>query len=589
LEALRSYAGSEGYEVVEECEDPGYSGMFLDRPGLDRARDLIEAGSVAVVLAQDADRITRKAAHRLTLDEEAARYGARWIALDDWGDDSHEGKLLRFMKGWQAEGESLKLAERSRRGARRKVSEGRLLGASPHPRYGFAYNADRTGYVIDPDTMPVVRRVFSMLADGHSIRAVAHALDDDCVPTPRGGTSWSRRTLREIALDDVYRPHTVGELAGRIPPDVLATLDPEGSYGVSFSGQVRVRKVSNAAWVREAQGPEDWIGVPVRLDRSGLDAVTVARARRLIEGNRTPRKVGDRFFELAHGPLQCAHCKRRMIAYSRPRKDGRSYHYRCDSPSRVAEPCPNRRSWPADLLEHRAARLFEETASMGTLRELFDKAVEEEIDRSKLSGSLERQAALAGMLSELEEERRGYLRQNARGVISDGDLGTLLAEVDSRREKTASELRRAEDAVATARSIEAARSSLLREPVSEDTVGVIPSDGPMFNWQPEPYGVEYYEWPSLAGRPQQLRAAYMRYGAVFEADKEGKLVLRLELDLNRYEEAEDVANRSQGHGNEHWEFDENGLMRRRDASINDYKIDESERRYRWERPGGERA
>jgi len=32
------------------------------------------------------------------------------------------------------------------------------------------------------------------------------------------------------------------------------------------------------------------------------------------------------------------------------------------------------------------------------------------------------------------------------------------------------------------------------------------------------------------------------------------------------------------HGNEHWEFDENGLMRRRDASTNDYKIEESERR-----------
>ncbi len=92
--------------MIEECEDPGYSGMFLDRPGLDRARDLIEAGEVAVVLAQDADRITRKAAHRLTLDEEAERHGARWIALDDWGAESHEGKLLRFMKGWQAEGES---------------------------------------------------------------------------------------------------------------------------------------------------------------------------------------------------------------------------------------------------------------------------------------------------------------------------------------------------------------------------------------------------------------------------------------------------------------------------------------------------
>jgi nuclear transport factor 2 (NTF2) superfamily protein len=34
------------------------------------------------------------------------------------------------------------------------------------------------------------------------------------------------------------------------------------------------------------------------------------------------------------------------------------------------------------------------------------------------------------------------------------------------------------------------------------------------------------------------------------------------------------------HGNELWEFDEAGYMRRRDASINDYKIDESERRIR---------
>lgn len=34
------------------------------------------------------------------------------------------------------------------------------------------------------------------------------------------------------------------------------------------------------------------------------------------------------------------------------------------------------------------------------------------------------------------------------------------------------------------------------------------------------------------------------------------------------------------HGNEHWEFDDNGLMRRRDASINDYPIAESDRRYK---------
>ena len=34
------------------------------------------------------------------------------------------------------------------------------------------------------------------------------------------------------------------------------------------------------------------------------------------------------------------------------------------------------------------------------------------------------------------------------------------------------------------------------------------------------------------------------------------------------------------HGNEHWEFDEEGLMRRRDMSANDIPINENNRRYR---------
>ncbi len=34
------------------------------------------------------------------------------------------------------------------------------------------------------------------------------------------------------------------------------------------------------------------------------------------------------------------------------------------------------------------------------------------------------------------------------------------------------------------------------------------------------------------------------------------------------------------HGNEHWEFDDEGLMRRRDMSANDYLIDEKQRRIR---------
>lgn len=48
-----------------------------------------------------------------------------------------------------------------------------------------------------------------------------------------------------------------------------------------------------------------------------------------------------------------------------------------------------------------------------------------------------------------------------------------------------------------------------------------------------------------------------------------------------YEHHDAAGNWYRSHGNEQWEFDENGLMRRREASINDVPIDESERKFRW--------
>jgi len=48
-----------------------------------------------------------------------------------------------------------------------------------------------------------------------------------------------------------------------------------------------------------------------------------------------------------------------------------------------------------------------------------------------------------------------------------------------------------------------------------------------------------------------------------------------------YESHDDSGNWFRSYGNENWEFDENGLMRRRIASINDLPIAESERKYRW--------
>ena len=48
-----------------------------------------------------------------------------------------------------------------------------------------------------------------------------------------------------------------------------------------------------------------------------------------------------------------------------------------------------------------------------------------------------------------------------------------------------------------------------------------------------------------------------------------------------YEWHDDAGNWFRSYGNENWEFDGDGLMRRRYASINDLPIKESERKYLW--------
>jgi hypothetical protein len=52
-----------------------------------------------------------------------------------------------------------------------------------------------------------------------------------------------------------------------------------------------------------------------------------------------------------------------------------------------------------------------------------------------------------------------------------------------------------------------------------------------------------------------------------------------------YEYHDDSNNWFRAYGNENWEFDANGLMRHRHASINDLPITEAQRLYRWDSSG----
>ena len=127
-------------------------------------------------------------------------------------------------------------ARRTRRGREQRAREGKVVGAGFAP-LGFRFNADRTNFVEDEETAPLVRRIFRLLPEeGYGIRTVKKALEREGVPSPRGGRLWHNPVIKNFILSDVYRPHAREELvamAGRgSSRAVLGGLDPGKSYGV---------------------------------------------------------------------------------------------------------------------------------------------------------------------------------------------------------------------------------------------------------------------------------------------------------------------------------------------------------------------
>jgi uncharacterized protein len=82
----------------------------------------------------------------------------------------------------------------------------------------------------------------------------------------------------------------------------------------------------------------------------------------------------------------------------------------------------------------------------------------------------------------------------------------------------------------------------------------------------------------LAGK--WLRELDYRLAKALWAFTDNRIAVRFQYE---WRDAQGQWHRS--YGNELWEFDERGLMRRREASINDVSIQEEDRRFFWPAPG----
>ena len=327
LRTLRTWATEHGYEVVKEVEDRGQSSASLERPGLGRVRDLVAAGGIDLVLAQDRDRIARDPIITGWLQIQFEQHGTRLRALNDPEGDDATTRLTTGILNQIAQFERAMTTQRTRRGRFQRAREGKVIG-SGSPPYGFKYNADRTNFEVDPETMPTVRRLFELVAAGHTLCSVARRFEDEGIPTPGGGRHWYTPSLRRTIFNDVYA-------------------------GTWWYGRNRVKLTpmgeKRRTW--EKIKPDEWVAIPV--PESGIPKEVIEAARANVENAHRPRRDSKHFYEL-RGMLRCSCCGLLMSGYS----TGKGFrYYRCQSMRKFGKArYPDGATRKAETLEREVVR-----------------------------------------------------------------------------------------------------------------------------------------------------------------------------------------------------------------------------------------
>lgn len=239
LEQCRRYAELHELSVTVELSDDR-SGSTLDRPGLDRLRDLIGQKKIDAVVVFALDRLTRSLAHTLLLREELQQAGVD-LHFCNRGktEDTPEARMTANIEAVFADYWREKIIESSRRGRLAKAASGKWP-CDGHAAYGYRKEglARDAELAIDEAEAAVVQRIFSLYTGADSgkpmpMGMIAATLTHEGVPPPNRGSGakypgkiWHKGTIYKILDRRAYiGEFTYGEHIIELPE--LAIIDEE--------------------------------------------------------------------------------------------------------------------------------------------------------------------------------------------------------------------------------------------------------------------------------------------------------------------------------------------------------------------------
>ena len=299
---LNTYAREQGFFVIDEYVDDGWSGTNFERPGFQRMLQDIEDGRINCVVVKDLSRFGRE---HVMMDYYLEFYfpekQIRFIAITD-NEDTEKGltdivPVKNLFNEFWAKDTSRKV----KAAIHAKHAAGECTAIKPP--FGYIKDPERKNHIIvDEENRWVIEKMFDMAAHGAGTKRIAQALAKEKIPTP-GSIAFERFGLyaniyRDAPPEKAY-VWSISVVSGILKDETYIGNSVHGKQGtVSYKNKKRLNKPA-----------DDWFRVEGTHEPI-IDADMFWQVQEQI-GNRR-RAVKDAEPQIFAGLLKCADCGKAM-------------------------------------------------------------------------------------------------------------------------------------------------------------------------------------------------------------------------------------------------------------------------------------
>lgn len=305
---LKDYAEKNGMFQHEFYVDDGYTGRNFNRPAFQRMIADIEAGKVGCVITKDLSRLGRNYIEAGSYIEIFfPKHNVRYIAVTDGVDSLTRQEMdITPFKNILNDMYSRDISKKVLAGRMTRSRQGKY-GGGPTP-LGLMRDPDDRGHlIIDPETAPVIRKIYDLALDGLGCMRIAKLLMDEKVPLTRvkGNAdydvnyyAWSVSRVSRILRNPFYKgAHLVCRTHQKGIRSNTYNIIPREEWEV-------IENCHDAIVTRE-----EWEKVQELIDRRPA----------IMQGNNCP------FYNIFHGIIYCATCGKSMqVRYEKVGRTGKN-------------------------------------------------------------------------------------------------------------------------------------------------------------------------------------------------------------------------------------------------------------------------